>query len=54
MRLRDETFQKRGAEPRLADTSLAGEKHHLTFTALGFRPAPQKQVKFFFAPDESC
>ena len=52
MRLGGEPFQERSSQPRLADTRLAGEQHHLTFTVFRLGPAPQQQFEFFFAPDE--
>ena len=52
VRLAGEAFQQRRREPRLADTGLAGEQHHLTFAGLCLRPAPQQQFEFFFPTDE--
>ena len=47
-----EAFQQRRREPRLADTCLAGEQHHLAFAGLRLRPAPQQQFKFLLATDK--
>ena len=52
VRFSSEAFQQRGCEPRLADTGLAREQHHLSFTGLCSRPAPQQQFKFFFTSNE--
>ena len=52
VRLGGDAFQQRRREPRFADTGLAGEQHHLAFTRLCPRPAPQQQLGFFFPPDE--
>ena len=52
VRFAGEAFQKRRREPRLADTGLAGEQHHLAFAGLCPRPAPKKQFEFFFPPDQ--
>ena len=52
MRFGSEAFQQRRREPRLADTGLAREQHHLAFAGLCLRPAPQQQFEFFFTPDE--
>jgi hypothetical protein len=52
MRFAGWAFQKRGRDPRLPDTCLAGEQHHLAFTPLCPRPAPKKQFEFFFASDQ--
>ena len=52
VRLAGEAFQNRGGESRFADPCLAGKQHHLAFTALCLRPAPQQQFGFFFPPDE--
>ena len=52
VRFAGEAFEKRRREPRFADTCLAGKEHHLAFTGLGSRPAPQQQVGFFVPPDE--
>src|SRR5262249_54752428 len=46
------SFQKRRRQPRLADPRLARQKHHLPFTGLCVRPAPEEQVKFFFTPNK--
>jgi hypothetical protein len=53
MRLGTEPFLDGLCKTRLANTRLAREKHHLTFTGFRPRPASQKQFKFFFPPDES-
>ena len=46
VRLGGEAFEQRGREPRFADAGLAGEQHHLAFTGLCSRPAPQQQFAF--------
>ena len=47
-----EPVHQRSRQSRLADPRFTGKQHHLTFAALGFRPAPQQQFEFFFPPDK--
>jgi hypothetical protein len=43
--------QSRG-QSRLADAWFTGQQYNLTLAGLSFRPPPQQQFKFFFAPDK--
>src|SRR5262249_20290128 len=52
VRLGRQAFQQRGREPRFADAGLARKQHHLAFTGLCPRPAPQQQFEVLFTPDE--
>ena len=52
VRFAGEAFEQRRRQPRFADAGLAGQQHDLAFAALGFGPAPQQQLEFFFPPDQ--
>jgi hypothetical protein len=52
--LASKAFQERSRQSRFADAWLAREQHHLPFANLTLRPAPEKQIKFFFAPNKLC
>jgi ABC-type multidrug transport system fused ATPase/permease subunit len=45
-------FQQRGRKSGFADAGLARKQHHLAFTALCPRPAPQQKFALLFSPDE--
>src|SRR5262249_61295577 len=53
MRCCRKDLQECGWEPRFADARFAGNQHYLTLAVLRPRPAPQQQLGFFLAPDES-
>ena len=47
-----DAFEQCGGQARFADARFSGEQHHLAFASLRFRPTPQQQFEFFFAPDK--
>jgi hypothetical protein len=47
-----EALTQRKDNPRLADASLPGQQHDLTFAAFGHLPAIEQESEFVFAADQ--